>query len=227
MQRIQEGLGGADLVLDIGGWGKPFRRADWVIDAMPYETRGLLGFDGDGPERYSRETWIQRDLCDHEPYPFGDKEVDFVVCSHTLEDVRDPVWVCQEMIRIAKAGYIETPSRLEEQSYGFQGPWVGWGHHHWLVETTPGGIEFVFKHHVVNRPGDHFPAGFRDSLAPDERVTTLWWEGTFECGERLFVGPEELDPYLRGFVDRNLQLRGWDGRTPLHRRLRSLLARRP
>ena len=58
-----------------------------------------------------------------------------MICSHTLEDVRDPIWVCSEIQRVAKAGYIEVPSRLEEQSYGFQGPWVGWGHHHWLIEV--------------------------------------------------------------------------------------------
>ncbi len=60
-----------------------------------------------------------RDICDHEPYPFGDQEFDFVICSQTLEDVRDPIWVCSEINRIGKAGYIEVPSRLEEQSWGW------------------------------------------------------------------------------------------------------------
>ena len=50
---------------------------------------------------------------------------DFAICSHTLEDVCDPVWVCEELARVAKAGYIEVPSRLEEQAWSFQGPWVG------------------------------------------------------------------------------------------------------
>ena len=72
---------------------------------MPYETRGLYGRDGpDGPERFSADTWVQRDICDREPYPFEDEQFDFVVCSHTLEDVRDPIWVCDEMVRVAKRG---------------------------------------------------------------------------------------------------------------------------
>jgi hypothetical protein len=25
-----------DVVLDVGGWGRPFKRADWVLDLMPY-----------------------------------------------------------------------------------------------------------------------------------------------------------------------------------------------
>ena len=83
---------------------------------------GLLRLRRAPARALQRDTWIQRDICDREPYPFDDDELDFVICSHTLEDVRDPIWVCSEMARIAKAGYIEVPSRLEEQSYGFQGP---------------------------------------------------------------------------------------------------------
>ena len=204
MRRILDRLGPDEVVLDIGGWGRPFTRADWVMDLMPYETRGLYGRDGPLPERFTSETWIRRDVCDREPSPFGDKEIDFAVCSHTLEDVRDPVWVCDEMVRIAKAGYIEVPSRLEEQSYGFQGPWVGWGHHRWLIDVTEDRIDFVFKHHVVHgRASDHFPAGFQQGLAPEERVSTLWWEDSFEYGERVFTSAEELDPYVADFVSRH------------------------
>ena len=204
VRRILERLGPDDVVLDIGGWGRPFTRADWVMDLMPYETRGLYGRDGSEPERFTRDTWIRRDVCGREPYPFRDDEVDFAVCSHTLEDVRDPIRVCDEMVRVAKAGYIEVPSRLEEQSYGFQGPWAGWGHHRWLIDVADGRIEFVFKHHVLhNRESDHFPPGFRDALLPEQRVSTLWWERSFEYEERVFVSAEELDPYLAGYVRRN------------------------
>jgi SAM-dependent methyltransferase len=207
VNRILEMLGPDDVVLDIGAWGRPLTRADWVMDLEPYETRGLYGRDGPLPERFSKDTWIVRDICDREPYPFGDKELDFVICSHTLEDVRDPIFVCSEMVRIAKAGYIEVPSRLEEQSYGFQGPWVGWGHHRWLIDMADDRIDFVFKHGVVHgRESDHFPAGFREALSPEQRVQTLFWEGSFEHRERVFVSAEQLDPYVAGFVSRNRDL---------------------
>jgi len=196
------------MVLDIGSWGKPFVRADWVLDRMPYETRGLYGRDGDGPERFTSDTWIVWDICERRPFPFDDKRFDFVICSHTLEDVRDPIWVCSELNRIGKAGYIEVPSRLEEQSYGVQGPWVGWGHHHWLADIVPQrSIEFTFKHHVINRAGAHFPAGFHQRLVPEERVQMLWWEGGFEYRERVHDAPEDLDRYLEGFVAEHLAAR--------------------
>jgi len=207
-ERILREVADDALVLDVGGWGRPFPRADWVIDMKEHATRGLYGSEPGGEERFSADTWVQRDICDAEPWPFEDDQFDFVVCSHTLEDLRDPVRVCAEIARVGKAGYIETPSRLEEQSYGFQGPWVGWGHHHWLVEVDEGRIEFVFKHHVMHgRESDHFPAGFQETLSPEERVVTLWWEGTFGFGERFFTDAEELDPYLADFVTDELDRR--------------------
>lgn len=201
LKRILESLGENEVVLDIGGWAKPLPRADWVIDLMPYETRGLYGREPGDEERFSAETWVQRDICDREPFPFADGSVDFVVCSHTLEDVRDPIWVCDEMKRVAGAGYIEVPSRLEEQSYGVQGPWVGWGHHHWLIDIVDGGIDFVFKPHILQgRRENHFPEGFWETLSPEQRVQTLWWQEGFDCRERVFYEDGELDRYLAEFV---------------------------
>lgn len=204
-ERILADVGEGDLVLDVGGWAKPLPRADWVIDLMPYRTRGLYGYDRDAAqERFDAATWVERDICDREPWPFEDGRFELVVCSHTLEDVRDPVWVCSEMVRVARRGYIEVPSRLEEQAYGVQGPWAGWGHHRWLIDIVADSIEFVLKHHVLHgRESDHFPAGFWDQLSAQERVQTLWWRGSFSYRERVIVDPEELDAYLADLVAAN------------------------
>jgi hypothetical protein len=211
--RISAMLSDEDQVLDVGGWARPLARADWVIDLMPYASRGLYGDADPEPERFSESTWVQRDFCDREPWPFADGQFDFVDCSQTLEDVRDPVWVCSELVRVASAGYIEVPSRLEEQSIGVHGDWVGWSHHHWLVDVEPGRVRFVFKSHAVH--GDqrfHFPREFGAALTAEERVQTLFWEGGFECGEVIFLEAESLDEYLASFVDANRHLT--DGRTP-------------
>jgi SAM-dependent methyltransferase len=196
------------VVLDVGAWGRPFRRADWVLDHMPYETRGLYGFDGSEPERFDASRWVQHDICSREPWPFEDDSFDFVICSHTLEDVRDPIWVCQELARIGKAGYIEVPSRLEEQAYGVQGPWVGWGHHHWLVDAGEGRLDFLFKHHILHgKPETQFPHSFLAELAPEERVQRFFWEGTFVAQEKVFLQPAELDAYLADFVTEQMARR--------------------
>jgi SAM-dependent methyltransferase len=217
--RILSQLRDDDLVLDVGGGAKPLPRADWVIDLMAYDSRGLYGPAIDpAAERFDAATWVQRDICDRRPWPFEDRQFDFSICSHTLEDVRDPLFVCAELIRVSRAGYVEVPSRLEEQSYGFQGPWAGWGHHRWLIEACDGGLEFVFKHHVLhNRASDHFPLSFYEQLSDHERVVCLWWEGAFAYRERIMLDAPSLDGYLAEFVARHDP---GPRRRPLRERLR-------
>lgn len=207
---INERVGDDALVLDVGGGARPLPRADWVIDAIGYEQRGQLGWNGDRTtERFDSNTWIQRDVCDRERWPFSDRQFDFAVCSHTLEDVRDPVWVCVELQRVARTGYIEVPSLREELTYGIQGPWVGWGHHRWLVIVDSGRIEFLFKHHVVNRGGSHLRAGAMDGVAPEQRVQMLWWEDGFEARERFVWSAPELDGFLEEVARSGSRRRRW------------------
>jgi hypothetical protein len=216
-------LGDHDTVLDVGGWADPLPRADWVIDLMPYASRGMYARRGwtepsQEPERFSAKTWVERDICDREPWPFADDRFDFVVCAQTLEDLRDPIWVCSEMARVGRAGYVEVPSRLEEQSYGIQGPFVGWPHHRWLTEQRDGTLEFVSKPGgLENRPHAHFPAGFWETLTPEERVLTLWWEGTFTATERIFSDGDEWEDHIEDFVRREMAARGLS--RPRQRRL--------
>ncbi len=164
-------------VLDVGGATNRLARVDVVLDLLP-------GAD------------VRRDVCDREPWPFADDEFDFAICSHTLEDVRDPVWVCSELQRVARAGYVEVPSRLEEQCWGVHGEWAGWSHHRWLVDVDDGGIVFGHKSHAVHRAGNHLPAGFHATLSAERRVQWLWWEGSFAFRERIFMDLEEHDAWF-------------------------------
>src|SRR6185369_14551494 len=108
---ILEQAARADRVLDVGGWFQPFNHATHVLDLNPYATRRAPhALDAGSPERYDAASWTVRDACDT-PWPFPDKFFDFSFCSHTLEDLRDPIAVCRELVRVAKSGYIETPSR--------------------------------------------------------------------------------------------------------------------
>ena len=136
-----------------------------------------LGPQGGPIEHFTAETWICRDLCDHTPWPFPDKSIDFCVCSHTLEDLRDPLWLCHEMIRVAKRGYIEVPSMAFELSRGREpGVPVGLSHHKWIVDIREAEITFIPKLHFVH--GDRrlsLPASFGGSLTPDRLVSWLFW----------------------------------------------------
>jgi hypothetical protein len=210
-KRILDTISDDARVLDVGGWGQPFARADDVIDLQPYDTRGDYGVDRAAElgerQRFSEATWVVRDICDREPWPFADREFDFVICSQTLEDVRDPVAVCDEMTRVARAGYVEVPSRLEEQTWAIVGPLVGWSTHRWLCDVSERSIEFVFKPHIIHaRASDSFPTGFCDGLSAEQRVGQLWWEGGFDYRERVLLSAPEVDAYLADFVAENRHL---------------------
>ena len=84
-------------VVDVGGGAMPFPRANYVIDALSYDERATLGkMDVSHEECYTRSTWCQLDVCERKAWPFSDKFFDFATCSHLLEDVRDPIWICSE-----------------------------------------------------------------------------------------------------------------------------------
>jgi hypothetical protein len=190
-RRLLETIPDDAKVVDVGGGAAPFPRADYVVDAMPY---GKLGTGSDGnihqrlgiEPRYSEARWIQTDLCDRRPWPIADKAFDFAICSHLLEDIRDPIWVCYELQRIAKAGYIESPSRMVEQSKGIENPrHAGYYHHRWLITRSQNGLEFRHKPHVLHSAKDaivtHLSPGRR--INPQYAIVTLDWSDGFQAAE--------------------------------------------
>ena len=50
----------------------------------------------------------------YEKLPFSNKEFDYVILSHVLEHVPNLVDFTNEVVRIAKAGYIELPTKLND-----------------------------------------------------------------------------------------------------------------
>jgi SAM-dependent methyltransferase len=236
LRRVLELPDGA-RVLDVGGWAAPLNRADWVIDLMPYETRGALAPDGvgPGPARFTPETWVVADICARQPWPFADDFFDFAVCTFTLEDVRDPVRVCEEISRVARAGYVEVPSLLDELTWRNPepsgGPWVGHAHHRWLCTQADGELVFLSKFHSLHaRRRARVPPSWARQLSGRERVIALCWEGSIAARERPAIDDYPFAELERAIVERfgrspSLagELSDWAGRA---RRLLSARARR-
>lgn len=203
LQRIRP----SDIVLDVGGWWKPFNRANYVVDLLPYETRGGGGSIGSGPERFTKETWQQVDICET-GLPFADGEFDFVYCGQTLEDIRDPISVCRELCRVARAGYIEVPSLWVECCYDVDAlpnsySYPGYEKHRWLVEAKDGGLLFIPKLSWMSLYEFVPQAVFEEHRRRQDLWTTpLHWEGSISAHEWSFVGQEELVPYLTAYFDK-------------------------
>jgi hypothetical protein len=223
-------LAPSDLVLDVGGWASPFNRAQWVLDAEPWETRGYYrtfgGAASQGPaeEWFTRDTWVRRDICDRAPWPFADKQFDFVVCSHTLEDLRDPIGVCAELMRVGRRGYVEVPSREWESCRGLERPrQAGLSHHRWLVEIRDGKIFFLPKYHMINADWRFsLPRRHAATLSARAKVSWLWWENRFDVEEVVIHGVAAQEAALFAYADGIVRRARW--RLALDRGRRALAA---
>ena len=150
-------LSSSSRILDAGGWFIPYGHATHVADLMPYETRGGVLRPGPLPgECFSKTSWHQADfMAPSFRLPYPDKFFDFSVCGHTLEDLPDPCRLLAELCRVSQAGYIETPSRLSEQTVGVRDRMTGaqgHPHHHWIVETEGDRLLFSRKSAALAGP---------------------------------------------------------------------------
>lgn len=98
------------LVLEVGAGGNPYPRANVLLDAMETTI-----------ERNDQQLITDRPLvlglC--EELPFKDKTFDYIIASHVLEHTDDPEKFLTELMRVGKAGYIETPEGWFEKMCPF------------------------------------------------------------------------------------------------------------
>ncbi len=196
MDRFLAELPDDAVVLDVGGWAAPLNRADWVIDLQPHASRGYMGSYGPGPERFGPGTWVVHDICAREPWPFADDQFDFAVCVTTLEDVRDPIWVCSELSRVAKAGYVEVPTIEAELIYNVEGngQHLGHEHHRWFVDISDGELEFLHKPHNIHHDWTlRVVPRWRAQMTLEDHLQGLFWEGEVRAHERILVHGYPLD----------------------------------
>ena len=163
--------GESGTILDVGG-SAPYWRASHILDIQqpPPEQLALncWGYDEGEREQAQGREWsaipyTTLDLCDGSPWPFADRAFDLGLCSHTLEDIRDPLPACRELARVCKRVLIIGPSRLIDHVRGIEHPRLtGFSHHVWVVFEADGELVFRRKSPVFELPGCHIrcPAGY-------------------------------------------------------------------
>ncbi len=205
LNRIKDITLGMERVLDLGGGRHPLPYATHVVDLSPYSQYNLNqklpshrqeSLDPNFKPRFSDSTWFIHDVCE-DKLPFEDNFFDFSFCSHLLEDIRDPIKACKELIRVSKAGYIETPSRQREvfskarffrlKSFFGKIPQIGYYHHRWFVELINNELIFTAKDGRIYMDSQRFirRSELGRKMTADESSLYFFWQDNFKFRENF------------------------------------------
>lgn len=195
-----ESIGNGMQILDAGGGMKPLTLATHIIDALPYKEACRYGKIADDkfPQRFSESTYLQRDICDT-PWPYTDKQFDFVWCTQTIEDVRDPLVVLKELSRVSDIGYLSTIHRSYESKFGVDASYykyAGYVHHRWLIEQDGNRLKFLFKYPLL-----HVSRRFR-TFSVKEQFLSCWWSGAIEGYEQQLFSMKDIEAELETYASK-------------------------
>lgn len=117
-----------DRILDVACGSVPFERATHLVDFEKKKSRP-------GKEVFTID-------LDYDRFAYENGYFHFVYSRHTLEDIQNPLHAFQEITRIGKQGYIETPSPLIEfmkdvDVNELSPSYRGYLHHRYVVWTDP------------------------------------------------------------------------------------------
>lgn len=143
----------SDKILDIGGSAKQHKdlKIDTLVDIVSPEESPY------GKGKLSAKHFVHLDIT-REKLPFADKSFDFVLCTHTLEDLHNPFLIIDEMSRVGKRGYIATPSFGADIVYSHYNltDWLtggrripGMAHHKWLFYLKGEVMQILPKNYSI------------------------------------------------------------------------------
>lgn len=134
----------------------------------------------------------------------------FVICTHVLEDIRDPLFVVRWIQRVGKRGFIAVPNKHTELSAVESPQYPGYYHHRWMFTlrsdillavaklpllgyyreanrwlhrmSTGGAMSKRIARRLAPRtiPGGPMPPWYDPSKAKHGLELGFLWEGSFE-----------------------------------------------
>lgn len=126
---------------------------------------------------------------------------DFAICTHTLEDISNPQFVCLMLALVAKEGYVAVPSKYTEMKR-FSGKQRGFIHHRWIYDIEDGKFTGYPKINYTEQP--LFDALQNHPRAEEWAELTFWWKLSIdmEIVNNDFLGPtvEDVEGYYNKLI---------------------------
>lgn len=170
-------------VLDIGysanTWSKEFVTHYIDVNLSDDATKKFFLGDVNFPEVWEK---IKNDVETNGPF-------DFCICSHTLEDIINPVYVADNLKKYAKAGFIAVPSKYLEMNK-VEGPYRGYIHHRYIFNSENGKMIGYPKLNFLE--WDERCEKLTKQLTSTNSELQLSWEGGFdlEIINDNYMGPD-------------------------------------
>jgi|SRR3989344_1846715 len=189
-------------VLDIGGAMKQHEqiKVDTLVDIISPQEAPYTA------SKLKAKRFVKVDIT-KEKLPFKNKEFDVCLCTHTLEDLYNPFLIMDEMSRVAKRGYIATPSMGNDMVFSHYDitDWLtggkrvpGLSHHKWFFVNKGKKIKIIPKNYgILYSPKFHI-VGWRG-----EDDFNYFWDGKIDYEKVTDLNIHHLVDEYQKFIDEN------------------------
>ncbi len=199
---VNKKLSQSKTIVDLGCGNNPVKGATVAVDQYVEPKERICGF---GPtidlKKMEQQNIRFVNTRVDAPLPFKDKEFDFAYSHHAFEHFENLRTACDEMMRIAKAGAIITPSIFAEFIFGRS-------YHRWMVMQREDMLLFFKKRAFEDRPFGEHPRWDEDHKKWVLEEQTNPFEILLN-DENWYQGREGM-PRLSNTIRKH-----WYGRTPL------------
>jgi hypothetical protein len=166
--RKQKAENDSFTVLDVGGTmgGWTHEIVDGIVDINPVES-GL--YFKVNLNRYQDWESVRQYVNEHGKFSFA-------ICSHTLEDIANPMLVLETLPEIAESGFIAVPSKYRELGHIESHQYRGYIHHRWIFNIRPEEPNLLVGFPKLSFIEQYFPLHKLGNASDEVAELSFYWK---------------------------------------------------